>query len=202
VFPDTSPRNHGIEGISSDYSWGESAGYYVNATAEKYKTNFNMFSYVNEELPRVVAQHFPVSLEKRAVTGFSMGGHGALISGLKTGKWKSVSAFSPITNPSQSAWGKKAFEEFFGAVEAGKEYDSTEIVASGKFHKVPLLIEVGTSDKHLDKLKVKEFADKAAAAGLKLIFKERELYDHSFWYVASFLHEHFEFHSHFLHSWE
>lgn len=102
VFPDTSPRNHGIEGVAGDYSWGESAGYYVDATVEKYRTNFNMYSYVNEELPRIVSEHFPVSFANKSVTGFSMGGHGALISGFKTGAYKSVSAFSPITNPSTS----------------------------------------------------------------------------------------------------
>lgn len=99
VFPDTSPRNTGIEGIASDWEAGDSAGYYVDATTEAYNKYFNMFKYINEELPELVSTYFPVSKNNKSITGFSMGGHGALISGLKTGKFRSVSAFAPISNP-------------------------------------------------------------------------------------------------------
>jgi S-formylglutathione hydrolase len=202
IFPDTSPRSTGIEGIDQDWTWGHSASYYVDATAEKYKTNFNMFTYINEELPRIASQHFPVSFSNKSITGFSMGGHGALISGLKTGAFKSVSAFAPITNPTQSAWGTKAYEEFFGSAEAGKDWDATSLITSKDFKKVPLLVDVGTADKHHPKLKVYEFVQAVHNAGLKLEFKERDQYDHSFWYVATFIEEHIQFHSQFLNRWD
>lgn len=202
IFPDTSPRSVGIEGINKDWTWGESASYYVDASVEKYKTNFNMFTYINEELPRVASQHFPVSFSNKSISGFSMGGHGALISGLKTGAFRSVSAFAPITNPSQSAWGTKAFEEFFGSAEGGKAWDSTCLLQSKDFKSVPVLVDLGTADKHHPKLKVYEFVDTAHKAGLKVDFRVREQYDHSFWYVSSFIEEHIRFHSQFLNRWE
>ena len=107
-----------------------------------------MFTYINEELPDLVSTYFPVSRKNISITGFSMRGHGALISALKTGQWKSVSAFAPISNPSKSPnWGVKAFNLFFQNPEVeGKEYDTTEIIRSGKYHKVPTFIDVGTAD--------------------------------------------------------
>ncbi len=118
VFPDTSPRNTGIAGISEDWEAGDSASYYVDATNDKTKQYFQMFTYINKELPELVATYFPVSRTNISITGFSMGGHGALISALKTGQFKSVSAFAPISNPSQSPnWGQKAFKLFFNNPE-------------------------------------------------------------------------------------
>lgn len=130
VFPDTSPRDTGIEGIKDDWTFGDSAGYYLNATDAKYSKHFNMFSYINEELPSVIAAHFHVDSSRQSITGFSMGGLGALNSYLKTsGKYRSVSAFAPISHPTEGAWGKNAFSKFLGSVEAGKAYDPTELVA-------------------------------------------------------------------------
>lgn len=114
VFPDTSPRNTGIEGVSGDWELGDSAGFYVDATSDKYKKNFKMFTYLNDELPRVVSTFFPVSLTNKSITGFSMGGHGALISALKTGAYRSVSAFAPICHPTANTrWAQKAYKEYF-----------------------------------------------------------------------------------------
>ena len=130
VFPDTSPRGVSIEGQDDSYDFGSGAGFYVNATNPKWSKNYNMYDYVNSELPDLVQELFPVDSKKRSIMGHSMGGHGALISYLKNpGKYSSVSAFSPICNPTQSPWGQKAFEGYLGSVEAGKEYDATELIS-------------------------------------------------------------------------
>ena len=111
VFPDTSPRNTNIEGVAADWELGDSASFYVNATSEKYKKHFQMFTYLTEELPNLVSTFFPVSRDNISITGSSMGGHGALIAALKTGKYKSVSAFAPISNPTASErWAQKAYK--------------------------------------------------------------------------------------------
>jgi len=131
VFPDTSPRDTGIEGIKDDPYFGEGAGFYLNATEEKYKKHFNMYSYVTEELPWIVQQHFHVSDKIQSITGSSMGGLGALNLFLKNpGKYKSVSAFAPISHPtSEGLWGPLAFQKYLGSVEKGREYDPTILVS-------------------------------------------------------------------------
>lgn len=127
VFPDTSPRNTGIANIADDYCFGDSAGYYLDATKAPYNKHFNMYSYLNQELPDLVSAYFPVSRTNISITGFSMGGHGALICALKSGQFRSVSAFSPMANPSKSEdWGIKAFKAFLNDPEAeGAAYDTT-----------------------------------------------------------------------------
>jgi len=121
VFPDTSPRGLDIEGIKESWDFGESASYYLNATVDKWKKHFNMYTYITDELPKLVQKHFPVCSKHKSISGFSMGGMGALLCALKNpGMYKSVSAFAPIAYPSESGWGKKAFEGFLGSVENGK----------------------------------------------------------------------------------
>jgi S-formylglutathione hydrolase len=131
VFPDTSPRDTGVEGVKDDWQFGEGAGFYVDATNPKYSKHFNMYTYINEELPAIISTHFHVDNSKKSITGFSMGGMGALLSYLKNaGKFRSVSAFAPISHPSACNWGKNAFEKFFGSVEAGASFDPTLLVKS------------------------------------------------------------------------
>ena len=114
IFPDTSPRNTNIEGVADDWEVGSAASFYVDTTSEKYKKHFQMFTYLTEELPNIVSTYFPVSRDNISITGTSMGGHGALIAGLKTGKYKSVSAIAPISNPTASErWARKAYRQFF-----------------------------------------------------------------------------------------
>lgn len=126
IFPDTSPRGVEIEGIKDDWALGESAGYYMNATTDKWSKNFNMYSYITEELPKLVQDHFHIDANRQSLTGMSMGGMGALSIYLKNaGKYRSVSAFCPIANPSNCDWGKKAFQNYLGSVEAGAHYDPT-----------------------------------------------------------------------------
>lgn len=119
-----------------------------------------MFTYITKELPEVVSSYFPVDPKNKSITGFSMGGHGSLITALKTGEYRSCSAFSPISNPTQSEWGTKGFKIFFEKPEEeGKEYDSTEIIRSGKYHKVPLFIDNATNDQFKEKLLIQNLRD-------------------------------------------
>lgn len=201
VFPDTSPRETGIEGVKDDWQFGDSAGFYVNATEGKYSKHFNMFSYVNEELPTIIAQHFHVDPTRQSVTGFSMGGMGALASYLKnSGKYRSVSAFAPISHPTASPWGTNAFSKFLGSVEAGQQYDPTHLVEGYQGTKTPILIDQGSDDKwlHQNYLLVEDFLSAAHKAGFKVDYRFREGYAHNFFYVASFIQEHFEFHARYL----
>merc|ERR1739844_337973 len=148
VFPDTSARPEvAIEGQDESYDFGSGAGFYVDATTEKWKKHYNMGTYITKELPELISGLFPVDPEKRSITGHSMGGHGALVCHLKNpGMYSSVSAFSPICNPTVVPWGEKAFTGYLGSVEAGKAYDATELVSSYSGPKVPVLIDQGTAE--------------------------------------------------------
>lgn len=159
-----------------------------------------MYSYINEELPEIVSTYFPVSRKNISITGFSMGGHGALISALKTGQFKSVSAFAPMGNPTKSPnWGIKAFKMFLSDAEnEGKEYDTTEIIKSGKFHKVPTLIDVGTADQFKEKMLIDNLKEQMIESDYPHLWRTRPGYNHSFWYVSTFIEEHIEFHAKYL----
>ena len=159
-----------------------------------------MFSYINKELPDLVSLYFPVSRQNISITGFSMGGHGALISAFKTGNYKSVSAFAPMGNPTKSEnWGIKGFKFFFNNPEVeGLEYDATELVKSGKAHKVPLLVDFGVQDQFNDKLLPNNLRHQLIESNYDHIWKFRGGYNHSFWYVSSFIEEHLDFHAKYL----
>lgn len=186
--------------MKDDWTFGDSAGYYVDATSEKYAKHFNMFSYVNKELPEIVSNHFHVDINRKSITGFSMGGFGALNSYIKNvGAFRSVSAFAPISHPSVSQWGKNAFEKFLGSVEAGIVYDPTLLISSTKVPTTPILIDQGSADAFLaENLLVEDFLSAAHKAGVKVDYRFREGYSHNFWYVASFIQEHFDFHARYL----
>ncbi len=142
VFPDTSPRDVEIEGAKDSFDFGESAGYYMDATTEKFKKNYNMYTYISQELPEVIKNHFHVCTKRSAITGFSMGGLGALSISLKNpGMFKSVSAFAPISSLSESNWGKKASEGYLGSVEAGAVYDPTSLIKGYEGSKIPMLVD-------------------------------------------------------------
>lgn len=160
-----------------------------------------MFSYINKELPDVVSTFFPIDRKNLSITGFSMGGHGALISALKTGQYRSVSAFAPMGNPTKSeAWGIKGYKFFFKNPEVeGLEYDATEILKSGNYHKVPLFLDVATSDQFKQKLLTDNLEQQLVESNYDHIYKARGGYNHSFWYVSTFLEEHFNFHAKYLH---
>jgi len=198
VFPDTSPRGvEGLEGQEDSWDFGTGAGFYVDATTPGYEKHYNMYTYVTQELPALVAGLFPVDPTKRSVTGHSMGGHGAMVAHLKNpGMFTSVSAFAPICNPSAVPWGKKAFPGYLGSVEAGKAYDSTELVKTYVGPKPDILIDQGTADGFLEsQLRPQVFASAAAQAGYPVTLRLQPLYDHSYYFISTFMRDHVDHHA-------
>jgi len=195
VACDTSPRG---EQVADDpaYDLGQGAGFYVNATTSPWSSHYRMYDYVAHELPALVEAHFPVT-DKRAISGHSMGGHGALTVALKNpGRYCSVSAFSPIVAPSRVPWGEKAFSTYLGSDrETWRAYDATELVKTAN-EKIPLLIEQGDADEFLHtQLKPELLQSAADAAGHPLELRTRPGYDHSYYFVASFIGEHLAYHA-------
>ncbi|KAF2771045.1 S-formylglutathione hydrol [Teratosphaeria nubilosa] len=197
VYPDTSPRGLGITGEDDTYDFGSGAGFYVDATREPWKHGYRMYSYITEELPGALFSHFQeLDGSRVSITGHSMGGHGALTLFLKNpGKYKSVSAFAPITNPSQCEWGKKAFAGYFGDEDKRlwAEHDATELVARYKGD-TDILIDVGTGDNFYKQgqLLPENFEAAAKKAGKGVRVRYQEGYDHSYFFIATFADEHVE----------
>merc|ERR1712060_303524 len=165
--------------------------------AGKWSKHYNMYEYVVNELPALLSAQFPVATEQASVMGHSMGGHGALTISLKNpGVYKSCSAFSPICNPTVVPWGEKAFTGYLGSVEAGKAYDATELVSSYSGPKVPVLIDQGTADGFLEnQLKPKNFFMAAAKNGYNVELRMQPLYDHSYYFISTFMRDHIDFHA-------
>lgn len=197
VAPDTSPRGDDVaDAPDGAYDLGLGAGFYVDATQAPYAEHYQMYSYVTEELPALVEEHLPVTRE-RAISGHSMGGHGAITIGLKhPNRYTSVSAFSPITNPTQCPWGHKAFAAYLGDDESTwQEYDSAVLLGRSK-HEVPLLVEQGTDDQFLqEQLKPEALVNAAQRSDSQLTLNMHDGYDHSYFFIASFIDEHLEFHA-------
>jgi len=199
VAPDTSPRGAGIEGEDESWDFGTGAGFYVDATAAPWATNYRMYSYVTKELPAIVNSNFNVS-GLASIMGHSMGGHGALISFLKNpGMYESVSAFAPICNPVNCPWGHKAFGGYLGSdQEAWKDWDATELLKRGKLVvKSRILCDQGTDDGFLPKgqLLPGNFVDACAVAGVPLDMRMQSGYDHSYYFIATFMEDHFKHHA-------
>lgn len=195
VAPDTSPRGDGIANDPA-YDLGQGAGFYLNATEEPWAPHYRMYDYVVQELPALIEASFPVT-DERSISGHSMGGHGALIIALKNpGRYKSVSAFSPIVAPSQAPWGEKAFAAYLGDNrESWKAYDAVELVKTAKGG-VPLLVEQGLGDEFLEnQLKPHLLQAVCDSVGLKLTLNMRPGYDHSYYFIASFIGEHIAYHA-------
>lgn len=200
VAPDTSPRGCNIEGEDDSYDFGSGAGFYVDATEEKWKTNYNMYSYVTNELPALIHAHFPVLPDKQSIFGHSMGGHGALVCALKNpGMYKSVSALSPICNPINCPWGEKAFTGYLGPErEKWKDWDATELV---KKYKGPpmsyILIDQGKDDQFLSQLQLlpQNFVDSCQSGNMPVVLRMHEGYDHSYYFIASFMGDHIQHHA-------
>lgn len=202
VMPDTSPRGHPeILGENDAYDFGTGAGFYVNATTDSFKDHYRMFEYVTEELPATIASEFPViDTSNASIFGHSMGGHGALIAGLKTGAYKSVSAFAPICNPTTCPWGEKAFTGYLGSVDAGREWDACELLAGYEGPPLNILVDQGTCDNFLEEqLKPETLEAACSQAGQPLTLNMRDGYDHSYYFIASFMEDHIRHHAKFLH---
>jgi len=195
VAPDTSPRG---QDVASDeaYDLGQGAGFYVNATREPWAKHYRMYDYVADELPALVEAKFPAT-DVRAISGHSMGGHGALVVALRNpGRYRSVSAFSPIVAPSQVPWGEKAFAAYLGDDrQAWKQYDAVELV-KGAREKLPLLVDQGDADEFLfGQLKPELLRAACAAAGHRLELRLQPGYDHSYYFIASFIGDHIAHHA-------
>ncbi|NJR71168.1 MAG: S-formylglutathione hydrolase [Synechococcales cyanobacterium CRU_2_2] len=197
VAPDTSPRGLGFPGEAEDWAFGSGAGFYLDATAEPWAKHYRMYSYVVEELPQLIGQHFSANTDRQGIMGHSMGGHGALVCALRNGdRYLSVSAFSPIAAPVRSPWGKKAFTGYLGPDEATwKAYDASELVATANFGG-SILIDQGTADTFLaGQLMPQVFEQACNAAGQLLTLRMQPGYDHSYYFIATFMEDHIKHHA-------
>ena len=195
VAPDTSPRGDNVADAEG-YDLGKGAGFYVNATQAPWSTHYRMYDYVASELPALIEADFPVTTE-RAISGHSMGGHGALVIALKNpGRYRSVSAFSPIVAPSQAPWGEKAFTAYLGEDRAAwKSYDATALIAEAS-ERLPLLVNQGDADEFLaNQLRPELLQAACAEAGHPLQLRLQPGYDHSYYFIASFIGEHIAHHA-------
>ena len=195
VAPDTSPRGNGVPDADG-YDLGIGAGFYLNATRAPWDAHFRMYDYVVEELPALVDAHFATTTA-RAISGHSMGGHGALVIALKNpGRYRSVSAFAPIVAPAQVPWGEKAFAAYLGEDrDAWREWDAAALVA-GAAERLPLLVDQGEADEFLDAQLRPELLQAACAqASHPLQLRLRPGYDHSYYFIASFIGEHIAHHA-------
>ncbi len=195
VCPDTSPRGDGVADADG-YDLGKGAGFYVNATQAPWAAHYRMFDYVADELPALVEAHFPVT-DARAISGHSMGGHGALVLALsKPGRYRSVSAFSPIVAPSAVPWGQKAFAAYLGEDRAAwAQYDASQLIGAAA-DRLPMLIDQGESDEFLDaQLQPWRLKEAADAAGYPVYLRMQPGYDHSYYFITSFIGEHIAHHA-------
>lgn len=201
ICPDTSPRGLNILGENDSYDFGSGAGFYVNATKGDYRLNYQMYDYIKEDLVELLKNDFGVS--RMSIVGHSMGGHGALVLGLRNNDiFESISAFSPIVNPINCSWGEKAFTGYLGEdKELWKEYDACELIKSGKRSKNELLVEQGTSDEFWkDQLKTSHLEEVCLKYGQKIQINLREGYDHSYYFISTFIERHTKFHLSFISS--
>jgi S-formylglutathione hydrolase len=198
VAPDTSPRGEGVpDDPAGAYDFGLGAGFYVDATQKPFAKNYRMWSYVTEELPALVAAEFPVDLERQGITGHSMGGHGALTVALgNPDRFRSVSAFAPIVAPSQVPWGQKALAGYLGDDPAAwRKHDAVALIEDGA-RVGDLLVDVGTADNFLGTELKPELLQKACAdAGIKLQLNLRDGYDHSYYFISTFMADHLRWHA-------
>ena len=197
VAPDTSPRGAGVDGEDDHYDLGTGAGFYINATSEKWAQNYRMEDYIIHELPKVIKENFPVLSERQAICGHSMGGHGALTLALKhPGLFRSVSAFAPICAPSQCPWGQKAFTEYLGDDKMEwLKHDANQMMKTTNM-KTPMLIEQGSADEFLEsELNFELFRETCSNRNYPATFHIREGYDHSYYFIATFIGDHLRFHS-------
>lgn len=197
VVPDTSPRNTGIRGEADDEHLGVGASLYVDATRAPWSRHFQMYTYVTEELPVLIAAHFPADTQRAGIFGHSMGGHGALTIALRNPqRYRSVSALAPIASPMQVDWCARAFAEYLGSDrETWSPYDACGLLASG--HRFPgeILVDQGAADPHLSNLKPDSLRAACARAGQALNLRRQAGYDHSYFFVASFIAEHLRHHA-------
>lgn len=198
VAPDTSPRGEGVaDDPDGAYDFGLGAGFYVDATRQPFAPHYRMWSYVTKELPALIAAHFPAEMDRQSIMGHSMGGHGALTIGLTHGdRFKAVSAFAPIVAPTQVPWGKKSLTGYLGDDRsAWRRHDAVALIEDGA--RIPdLLVDQGGADQFLDQQLRPELLDAACtAAGQKLTLRIQPGYDHSYYFISTFMEDHLRWHA-------
>ncbi|KEO61282.1 S-formylglutathione hydrolase [Thioclava indica] len=195
VFPDTSPRGEGVAD-HEDYDLGKGAGFYVNATQNPWAKHFQMWDYIAEELPRAVTASFTIDSERQSITGHSMGGHGALTLAMGLpGRFRSVSAFAPISNPLNSDWGRKQLGAYLGEDETGwAQHDASHLMWQNGFDG-EVLVDQGTSDQFLELLRPEALASAMATRRQPGTFRMQQGYDHSYYFVQTFIPDHIDFHA-------
>ncbi|QIR16292.1 S-formylglutathione hydrolase [Shewanella aestuarii] len=200
VAPDTSPRgSHVADDPEASYDFGLGAGFYVNATQAPFKPHYQMYSYIVDELPALIEAEFNVT-QTRSISGHSMGGHGAITIGLKNSlRYQSISAFSPICNPINCPWGQKAFNGYLGADQTSwAEYDSCELIKKTDA-KIPMLVDQGCADNFLaEQLQTESLKAAANIKQYPLTLRMQEGYDHSYYFISSFIEDHLRFHAKYL----
>lgn len=199
IFPDTSPRG---EGVADDdaYDLGQGAGFYIDATQAPWSQHFRMWSYIADDLPGVVAENFALDMDRQAITGHSMGGHGALTFAMALpGRFRSVSAFAPICHPTTSDWGRKQFAAYWGDEANWGPHDATLLMQGGGFDG-PMLIDTGTNDQFFDLLGTHHLAAAMTEKRQQGQIRLQKGYDHSYYFVSSFMEEHVAFHAEALYA--
>ena len=200
IIPDTSPRGEGVpDDENAAYDFGLGAGFYVNATKAPFDKHYKMYDYIVSELPELVESALPLT-DKRAISGHSMGGHGALVIGLRNPqRYSSISAFSPICNPVNSPWGIKAFSGYLGDDKTQwQQYDASLLLAKAA-QPAPILVDQGVADSfYPDQLRTESLQAAASQSGVKAQIRLQDGYDHSYYFIASFIAEHLQFHAEYL----
>lgn len=200
VFPDTSPRGDGVANDDA-YDLGQGAGFYVNATQSPWAPHFRMWDYIATELPALIGENFAVDMDRQAITGHSMGGHGALTLAMSLpGRFRSVSAFSPICNPTNSDWGRKQFTAYLGADEAAWAAHDASLLMAERGFDGPVLVDTGTKDQFLDLLRPETLAHAMTARRQEGTFRMQKGYDHSYFFISTFMEDHVTFHAEALYA--
>ncbi len=205
IAPDTSPRGVPLPGDSESYDFGVGAGFYLDATAEPWSKHYRMYSYVTQELPAIIEANFPADEQRQGIFGHSMGGHGALSIGLKNPqRYRSISAFAPISAPKQCPWGQKALPRYLGP-DSGQwdQYDSTEIMSklTDAAQRPPILVDQGTADHFLESQLHPHLLEAAAKkVGYPLTVRRQPGYDHGYYFMSTFMEDHLRHHAKYLRS--
>ena len=195
IFPDTSPRGESVAD-DENYDLGQGAGFYVNATQDPWKPNFQMWDYITEELPTLIAENFNINMDRQSITGHSMGGHGALTMAMSLpGRYRSVSAFAPICSPTTTDWGRKQLTAYLGTDETTWAAHDASLMMEKIGFNGPVLIDTGTSDQFIDLLKPEALSAAIAKRRQEATVRLQPGYDHSYFFVSTFMEDHVTFHA-------